>query len=97
VTDDDDLDPDAVFEVKLTDELDLHAFSPRDAKSLVSDWLDDCAAARFQHVRIVHGKGVGTLREIVHAVLRSHPAVEDFGLDSGNWGATVVRLRTPPA
>jgi dsDNA-specific endonuclease/ATPase MutS2 len=94
--DDDDVDPEKVVEVPITDELDLHTFAPRDVKALVGDYLDECVAKGFAEVRIVHGKGVGTLRRIVHGVLASHPAVAGYtlaGAARGGWGATIVKLK----
>ena len=44
-------------------------------------------------VRIIHGKGTGTLRTIVHRVLDRHPAVASYALADSNWGATIVQLR----
>ena len=88
-------DLDGVIEVELTDELDLHTFAPRDVRALVADYLDECAARGFRQVRIVHGKGTGTLRRIVHGVLDRHPAVADYALagdGGGGWGATRVTL-----
>ncbi len=75
--------------------LDLHQFPPREAADLVRDWLDECVAHGLRDVRIVHGKGVGELRRLVHAVLSRHAAVESYGLatDASAWGATLVRLR----
>jgi dsDNA-specific endonuclease/ATPase MutS2 len=81
--------------VELGDVLDLHTFSPRDVKSLVGDYIDDCAERGFTHVRIIHGKGKGVLREIVHSVLAKHPAVASFRLgdeSAGGWGATLVEV-----
>ena len=75
--------------------LDLHTFHPRDVKDLVPDYLEECRARGILHVRIVHGKGTGALRETVHAVLRRLPEVASFRLGdetSGGWGATLVRL-----
>jgi DNA-nicking Smr family endonuclease len=96
--DDDDApwDEEAVVTVAITDELDLHSFAPREVKHLVPDYLDECVARGFAEVRIVHGKGVGNLRRLVHACLDRHPAVLDYRLGDetrGHWGATLVRLR----
>jgi len=84
---------------EVTDELDLHTFAPRDVASLIPDYIDECVARGFDHVRIIHGKGVGTLRRIVHAALERHEAVDSFSLADqtrGSWGATVVRLKSRP-
>lgn len=83
-------------EIPITGELDLHTFAPRDLGVLVPAYLEECAKRGFKDVRIVHGKGTGTLRETVHALLRRSPLVESFRLGderSGSWGATVVQLR----
>jgi len=77
--------------------LDLHTFQPRDVKPLVNDYLDACRERGIFDVRIIHGKGIGMLRDTVHAVLRARPDVEAFRLapeDRGGWGATIVRLKT---
>lgn len=78
--------------------LDLHMFLPRDVKDLVPAYLEQCRAAGLLDVRIVHGKGIGVLREIVRGILAEHPDVERFGhgSDAGSWGATWVRLKPPP-
>jgi len=85
--------------MEITDELDLHTFRPNEVADLVPDYLDECVARGFAEVRIVHGKGKGTLRRIVHAALDRHPAVESYVLAgaSGGWGATLVRLRVAGA
>jgi DNA-nicking Smr family endonuclease len=76
--------------------LDLHAFRPADAADLVADWLCACADAELREVRVIHGKGTGSLRRTVEAALRRHPLVRSFrpaGEDAGGWGATLVTLR----
>jgi dsDNA-specific endonuclease/ATPase MutS2 len=89
-------DPEAPIELPIEDTLDLHTFSPRDVKSVVQEYLGLAAARGFAEVRIIHGKGTGTLRRIVHGVLARHPAVVGFRVagGGGGWGATVVTLRT---
>ena len=93
--DDADADDDVVEPV-LTDELDLHTFLPRECADVVEEYVRAAQEAGMTSVRIIHGKGKGTLRRIVHGVLEKHPAVESFLLGderSGQWGATLVVLR----
>jgi dsDNA-specific endonuclease/ATPase MutS2 len=80
----------------LTGELDLHTFRPRDVQDVVREYLLECRQHGIRRVRIVHGKGIGQLRETVHTELRRHPFVESFQLASGGlggWGATVAELK----
>ena len=61
--------------------------------------LAAAAARGFREVRIVHGRGVGTQRTIVRAVLARSPLVEEFRdapPERGGWGATVALLRSAP-
>jgi dsDNA-specific endonuclease/ATPase MutS2 len=76
--------------------LDLHTFRPADVAELVADYLDEAVARGWPEVRIVHGKGTGTLRRIVHAALERHAAVVGFRQADANWGATIVALATAP-
>lgn len=82
--------------VPITGELDLHTFRPSDLGELIPEYLEACAARGLREVRIVHGKGTGTLRTTVHALLRRSPRVSTWRAGdetSGSWGATVVTLR----
>jgi dsDNA-specific endonuclease/ATPase MutS2 len=80
-------------------ELDLHTFSPRDIADVTSSYLEEAHRANFSQVRVIHGKGKGVQREIVHAMLRQHPLVQSFQLappEQGGWGATIVWFVTSP-
>jgi DNA-nicking Smr family endonuclease len=76
--------------------LDLHAFRPEEVKDLVSEYLEECHRRSIHHVRIIHGKGSGTLRRIVQALLDKNPRVMSYktaDLGGGSWGATEVVLK----
>jgi DNA-nicking Smr family endonuclease len=76
--------------------LDLHTFQPREVKSLVLDYLSECRTRGILRVRIIHGKGIGQLRQTVHGVLEKHSDVASFNLANehfGGWGATIVHLK----
>ena len=78
------------------DQLDLHTFRPDECADLVDEYVRAAQEDGLTAVRIIHGKGTGTLRRLVHAVLDRHPAVASYRLGdetSGSWGATLVELK----
>lgn len=88
-------DPESIVHHPITDELDLHTFRPSDLSALLPEYFAECRRRQFLRVRIIHGKGTGTLRETVHRLLRQIPEVAEFKLAdaaSGGWGATWVTL-----
>lgn len=89
-------DPEEPVAIPIDGVLDLHMFRPDEVKDLVPEYLDACQRKGLRHVRIIHGKGIGHLRRIVHALLERLPVVESFALadqEAGGWGATLVVLR----
>lgn len=87
--------PDQPVEFPIDGTLDLHTFSPKDVKTLVPEYIDECLERGILRIRIVHGKGTGTLRRIVHSILDKHPRVASYrheGGSGGSWGATVADL-----
>jgi len=92
---DDDPEDLSPVEIPISDSIDLHAFQPRDVRSVVADYLDEARALGFRQVRIIHGRGIGVQREIVRALLAKIPWVlsyADADPSGGGWGATVVSL-----
>jgi len=78
--------------------LDLHQFAPSDTKQVVLEYIRECQRLEIYALRIVHGKGIGVKRRIVHSILTEHPDVAGFrqeGGSGGSWGATVVDLKRP--
>ncbi len=68
------------------DTLDLHTFSPRDVAPLLGDFLDLCEQTGISGARIIHGKGMGVLRQRVRALLARDPRVvsyQDAPADAG--------------
>ena len=82
-------------EMPIDGTLDLHTFAPADVKDLVPDYLQACREKGILRVRVVHGKGDGSMLRTVHALLQRIPEVESFelaGASEGGWGATIVHL-----
>jgi len=76
--------------------LDLHQFRPKEVAEVLEAYLEACQEKGIRDVRVIHGKGIGTIRELVHARLKRHPQVVSFALGdhtAGGWGATVVKLK----
>jgi len=83
--------------VPLNGTLDLHQFHPSDTKDLIEELIFECKQKGIAAGRIIHGKGMGTLRETVHAALKKNPDIEKFSLgnqNSGGWGSTTFWLKT---
>jgi DNA-nicking Smr family endonuclease len=74
--------------------LDLHAFAPRDIPSVVEEYLNEAHAAGLRDVRLIHGRGIGVQRGIVHQTLERHPLVLQFLDDpASHLGATIAILK----
>jgi len=86
---------DEPVEYPIDGELDLHQFSPRDTREVVMEYIAECRRQGITSLRIVHGKGIGVQRRIVHSLLDEHESVEGYRHEAGSgggWGATVVDL-----
>lgn len=87
-----------VVEHPIGPELDLHTFRPGEISSLIPEYLAECRKRGILRVRLIHGKGTGTLRTGVHQLLARLPEVRQWiwpaDETSGSWGATWVVLKT---
>ncbi len=91
------MNEDEPIEFEINGELDLHTFRPAEVGELVPDYIGLCLEKDIRRIRIIHGKGIGTLRETVHALLRKDARVSNFQLadqNEGGWGATIAWLET---
>ena len=83
-------------ELPINGELDLHSFRPSDLGDLIPDYIEACLEKDIRRLRIIHGKGIGTLRTTVHKLLERDSRVERFQLadqTEGGWGATIAWLK----
>ena len=77
-------------------EIDLHGMMVEDAIARVSVAINEAVKRREVRIRINHGKGTGTLRHEVRAMLRAHPSVRGYRPapnETGGDGVTEVDLR----
>ena len=79
----------------MMDEIHLRGLTVDDALPKLDKYLDDAFMAGLYQVRVVHGKGTGTLRQTVREQLAKHPLVSsyragDYG--EGGDGVTIVEL-----
>ncbi|MCL0097175.1 Smr/MutS family protein [Dehalococcoidia bacterium] len=73
----------------------LRRLSVEDALAKLDQYLNDAYLAGMYSVRVVHGKGTGTLRLVVRRELARHPLVESFrpaDAWEGGPGVTVAQL-----
>jgi dsDNA-specific endonuclease/ATPase MutS2 len=98
--DEDEVDPFNPFpepvRIEIRDVFDLHTIAPTEVKRVVEEYLREARRAGFRSVRIIHGKGIGTQREMVRSLLARTPFVEswtDAPPEAGGWGATIARLK----
>jgi DNA mismatch repair protein MutS2 len=76
-------------------EFDLRGKRADEVEPALDSYLNDAAQSNLIEVRIIHGIGTGTVRNIVREFLARHPLVKSFRAgerNEGGDGATVVRL-----
>ncbi len=77
-------------------ELDLRGKRSVEIEGIIDTYLNDAFLASLSSVRIIHGYGTGTVRQIVREVLASHPLVKSFTPGTkgeGGDGTTTVNLQ----
>ena len=86
------------------DEIDLHGMTQDEARERLKQFIDNCATAGKQCVRVVHGKGLGSglrgpvLKRSVNRWLRRWDSVLAFVSTpqvDGGTGAVYVLLKKP--
>ena len=79
----------------MIDEVHLRHLTVDEALLKLDKYLHDAFMAGLYQVRVVHGKGTGTLRQAVRQQLAKHPLVKSYrpgGYGEGGAGVTMVEL-----
>ncbi len=82
-------------EFLVSPELDLRGMTVDEALMLIDQRLDEASRAGVSELRIIHGKGTGTLRRAVREMLGRHALVqghEPAAAKAGGEGVTVVAV-----
>jgi len=86
------------YHVKRTptiDEVRLRHLTVDEALLKLEQYLNDAFMAGLYQVRVIHGKGTGTLRQAIRKELARHPLVKSFRAGvygEGGAGVTIVQL-----
>ena len=83
-------------EIPIEDTMDLHSFPPAEVAGLVDEYLYQAQKKGYREVRIIHGRGIGAQRRIVHSILSRHPEVLRY-YDAPDRGSTSVILKQEPS
>ena len=76
-------------------EVRLRQLTVDEAIPKLDQYLHDAFMAGLYRVRVIHGKGTGTLRQVVKEQLSKHPLVKSYrpgGYGEGGGGVTIVEL-----
>ena len=76
-------------------ELDLRGKRAEEVEPLLDGYLNEASLCGLSRVRIIHGIGTGTVRQIVREALASHPLVTSFQpgeQGEGGDGVTIVSM-----
>ncbi len=76
-------------------EIDLRGMDSVEAICVLERYLDEAMRSNLQSVRIIHGKGTGTLRSAVHQALRKNKFIKNFRLGvygEGEDGVTIAEI-----
>lgn len=77
------------------DEVHLRQLTVDEALLKLDRYLNDAFMTGLYRVKVIHGRGTGTLRQVIQKVLSQHPLVKSYrpgGYGEGGAGVTVVEL-----
>jgi len=80
----------------MSQEIDLRGMDSVEAICVLERYMDEAMRGNLQTVRIIHGKGTGTLRSAVHQALKKNKFIKNFRLGlygEGEDGVTIAEFR----
>lgn len=72
--------------------LDLHGFDSETARVATNDFVNDNLILKNSKIIIIHGKGTGIVKKMVHETLSQRREVKKYHTDVLNDGCTIVYL-----
>ena len=87
--------PDRLTAAVATAEISLRGLRLDEAEPVLVKALDDAVAADLPYLRVIHGKGTGAVRKLVHEILSADSRVQRFGFapaNQGGHGVTIVEF-----
>ena len=87
--------PDRLTAAVATTEISLRGLRLDEAEPVLVKALDDAVAADLPYLRVIHGKGTGAVRKLVHDLLSADSRVQRFGFapaNQGGHGVTIVEF-----
>ena len=82
-----------VIDVNNIPTLDLHGESSDIARILIIDFINENVKLNNSCIAIIHGKGLGILRQVTRDILSKNKNVLDYKICYFNDGMTLVKLK----
>lgn len=82
--------------MNISPEIKLLGYRGDEAIAELEKYIDDAVLSGLDSIRIVHGKGTGQLRAVIHKFLKTNPSVIEFALaeyGQGDAGVTIAKLK----
>lgn len=81
-------------EIKITDEIDLHYFNPKDIKEIISIFIEENIKMGNSSAVIITGKGKSVLKHRTIKIIEKHPGVSSWNDSGSNWGRVTIQLKS---
>ncbi len=79
--------------IKILPQIDLHGEDSMTSLVLVNEFINDNIKLKNKKIVLIHGKGIGILKKVIHEYLKNDKRVLEYKTDNLNDGITIVTLR----